>query len=772
MKINDFKLSNQIKLTQLCIFIFVAAMGLFSYFTLNRLMINSETFNSHPVVTQKALSSIKEDILSIRLLMQEDVLDDISVPIQDKPAAMDSYETDALKQLDVLAVSYLGPESDLETLKNNILDYHTIRTETLRLQSVGSLAEAKQEVRSDGVGGVQAKEIINSIGVMEDFAYKKSNELYLDSQQQVNHAIQVIVIVFVSTIIMTSGALILLKKNILVPLEELENVIDNYEQGKLGARSSNESKNEIGMIAKSFNLMTERIERESQEKISKAAELLIAKTEISTQAALIIMQKAYYLDKQLFQATLLSIGDAVISCDIHSKIIFLNKAAEALTGWRQEEALGQPVENVFSIFHEKTHEKCANIIDEVIRARKIIELGIHTILISKDGSEKSVEDSAAPIFKENGELSGAVLVFRDVTEKRDAIKEIEYLGYHDKLTGLYNRRFYEEEIQRLDTARNLPLTIIMGDANGLKLINDTFGHTIGDELLKKAAKSIKRGCRSDDIVARLGGDEFVAILAKADKAETEIIINRIKAYVCKDEIKNIPISVSFGHGTKTDENQDIQEIFKNAEDDMYKQKLYESSSMRSRTVTLIMNTLYEKNVREMLHSKRVGEFCEALAIKMNFDSEDINRIRLAGLMHDIGKIGIEEGILNKQDKLTPMEFEEIKRHSEIGYRILISVYEFSEIAAFILEHHERWDGKGYPKGLKGNEISLQGRMICLADSFDAMTRERTYKEKLTVKEAIHEIRKYAGTQFDPDITEKFIEVVMEIDNNSMKAARQ
>jgi putative nucleotidyltransferase with HDIG domain len=179
-----------------------------------------------------------------------------------------------------------------------------------------------------------------------------------------------------------------------------------------------------------------------------------------------------------------------------------------------------------------------------------------------------------------------------------------------------------------------------------------------------------------------------------------------------------------------------------------------------------MNTLYEKNMREMLHSKRVGESCEALAVKMHFDNGDTNKIRLAGLMHDIGKIAIDEGILNKAGKFTKKEFDEIKRHSGIGYRILSSVNEFSDIANFVLEHHERWDGQGYPKGLKGDEISIQGRMICIADAFDAMTSERTYKERLSVMEAIDEIRMCAGIQFDPDITENFIEVVLVLSANS------
>lgn len=780
MNLQILKISNQIRITQLIVFISIMVMGIFSYFTMNGLIKKSETLRNHPVVTQRALSSIKEDILSIRLLMEEIVSQNAETAIQMHMETLYSYEADAVKQLDALAVSYLGPKSDLATLKNQIIAYQATRKETLRLLKVGELAEAKLRVLANGVGGVQAKEIIISIGIMEDFAENKASELYLDSNKMGNRSLVLDIIIFVAVLFMTSMILTLLKKNIMVPLDELGNDISGFEQGKIADRSMKVSKNEISMLSNTFNLMMIEKEKraaelviankelliQNEEKVKRAAELIAAKTEISSQAAHIIMQKAYYLDKQLYQATLLSIGDAVISCDVESNIIFINKVAETLTGYKQEEAIGQPVENILNIANEVTHEKCDNIVKQVIITKSTVELGLHTVLINRYGSEKPIEDSAAPIFNENGELAGAVLVFRDVTEKREAIRDIEYLGYHDKLTGLYNRRFYEEEINRLDTRRNLPLTIIMGDANGLKLINDSFGHPTGDVLLQKAARAIRNGCRTDDIIARLGGDEFIAVFPNTDKPEAELIIRRIQNHLRNDAINDIPITISFGHGTKEYMDQDIKEIFKHAEDDMYKQKLYESSSVRSRTVDIIMNTLYEKNMREMHHSKRVGESCEALALKMHFGYEDTNKIRLAGLMHDIGKIAIDDGILNKIGKITKKEFDEIKRHSGIGYRILSSVHEFSDIANFVLEHHERWDDQGYPKGLKGSEISIQGRMIGIADAFDAMTSERTYKEKLSVMDAIDEIRMCAGIQFDPDITENFIEVALELSANS------
>ncbi|HEY5556719.1 diguanylate cyclase [Acetobacterium sp.] len=353
----------------------------------------------------------------------------------------------------------------------------------------------------------------------------------------------------------------------------------------------------------------------------------------------------------------------------------------------------------------------------------------------------------------------AVLV-SDISERIQKDEKILYLSYHDQLTGLYNRRFYEEELKRLDTERNLPLTLVMGDVNGLKLVNDSFGHVMGDELLKKIAEIIKNSCRIDDIVARLGGDEFIIILPQTDTLETEKVIARMKELALKEKVGSLDISISFGYKTKTDKTEDIHNIFKAAEDSMYRNKLSESASIRHKTIDLVMKTLYEKNHREMLHSKRVSEICEAIAIQMNLHPDAVDQIRIAGLMHDIGKIGIDENILNSNRKLSNDEWKEIRRHSEIGFRILSSANEFSEIAVFVLENHERWDGKGYPKGLKGVEISLAASIIAVADAYDAMTSERSYKKALSEEEAIKEIKRCVGTHFDPKIVRVFIEKVL------------
>lgn len=224
--------------------------------------------------------------------------------------------------------------------------------------------------------------------------------------------------------------------------------------------------------------------------------------------------------------------------------------------------------------------------------------------------------------------------------------------------------------------------------------------------------------------------------------------------------KNTLISISFGYKTKEKTDENIQEIFNKAEEQMYQHKIYESSNTKSKTIDLIMDTLYEKSCQEMLHSKRVSEICGVIAIKMKFDKKAVNQIKIAGLLHDIGKMGIDKKILNKSDELSPDECKEMRKHPEIGYRILNASDQFSEMAKYILEHHERWDGKGYPKGIKDEDISLQARIIAVANTFTELTNDRTYRKVLREVEAIAEMKRCSGTKFDPRITKLFIEECM------------
>jgi putative nucleotidyltransferase with HDIG domain len=193
---------------------------------------------------------------------------------------------------------------------------------------------------------------------------------------------------------------------------------------------------------------------------------------------------------------------------------------------------------------------------------------------------------------------------------------------------------------------------------------------------------------------------------------------------------------------------------------MYKHKVVENDSLRGNIVKSIFNAIREKNPRIEGHLKRVSALCQRIGAAMDLSETEINELRVCGLLHDIGKIAIDESILKKTEPLTEQEWVEIKRHSDIGYRILSSSPEMSDIAQCILSHHERYDGKGYPKGLKQEEIPFLSRIISVADSYDAMTNERPYKKALTEKMAVQELIRCKGTQFDPKIVDVFISKVL------------
>jgi diguanylate cyclase (GGDEF)-like protein/PAS domain S-box-containing protein len=471
-------------------------------------------------------------------------------------------------------------------------------------------------------------------------------------------------------------------------------------------------------------------------------------------------QKEVRDSQEKLRVTLSSVADGVIAVNNECRVDYMNPAAEQLTGWTLAEAAGQPIEQVFQVYPEFARDRLLNPAIEALQTGQRVELTEGAILLTRDGHEKTVEDSAAPIRAHSGEIIGCVIVFHDSSEKAEKHRQIEYLSYHDQLTGLYNRRFFEEELKRLDTSRNLPITLLFADINGLKTINDGFGHYYGDLLISQFAEALKKTCRSDDIIARTGGDEFVILLPHTDANGAQKLVARIRDKIDQVKIMDITLSVSFGWDTKTAADQAIQDVLKKSEDLMYQKKILSSYSKRNGIIKYILKSLLIKSPREEAHSRRVSEICAEIGQAYAIGDDEIKELRVAGELHDIGKIAVDVAILNKVEPLTDEEWEQIKAHPETGYRLLGSSLEYHTIARCVLAHHERWDGKGYPNGLAGEAIDWKARVLALADAYDAMTSDRPYRPALSEIAAIAEVKAMAGLQFDPDIARTFITKVM------------
>ena len=463
-------------------------------------------------------------------------------------------------------------------------------------------------------------------------------------------------------------------------------------------------------------------------------------------------------ERDLMKTALSGINEAVVASGSDGRIAWMNGIAAKLTGWVPAQAIGRAVGDVLKLMEEHAR------VPLDLQAARHTEPDVDNpsegiLLVARDGTTYPVSLSTSLLQADGSCPECIVWTLRDLTDERQRQKNISYLSYHDPLTGIYNRRFFEEELRRLDTRRNLPITLVMSDVNGLKLINDAFGHSMGDKLLRAAADVLRAGCREDDIIARLGGDEYVILLPHTAAAEAEAVISRIREQAAQTQVGTVTLSISFGSETKIDADESMDDIFRRAEDKMYRQKLFESPSMRNNTVKAILQALYETHPMEEAHAHRVARLCEMTGRALGLQEHEVRELRTAGLLHDIGKIAINREIIFKEGALTEEDRWEIRKHSEIGYRILSAVNELAEIADYVLLHHERWDGAGYPKGLKGEAIPLTSRILGLADSYNAMTSDRPYRKALPEAEAIASIRQEAGTKFDPDLVQLFVEQV-------------
>lgn len=340
---------------------------------------------------------------------------------------------------------------------------------------------------------------------------------------------------------------------------------------------------------------------------------------------------------------------------------------------------------------------------------------------------------------------------------------IKRQAYTDSMTGFYNRTYFEDVMARMGRIlpELKPLSFIAIDIDGLKITNDTFDHKMGDYLLKEAAKIISEVFKLSGITARVGGDEFCVILPNMDNwvvnEKREEIADLIEE--ANKSGVSVPISMSIGTATSDEsDNEDIYTTYRRADDDMYQYKLSQSGSEKSRVIDMLLTALAERDYVSQGHVERLAHMAELMADALGLQDVEKRNLVLLSKVHDLGKIGVPDEILNKPGKLTHREYEKMKQHVKIGYNIANRSKELMNIAPLILHHHEHWDGKGYPDGLKMEEIPLECRILGIIDAYDAMINDRPYHKGIIKEDALTEIARCSGTQFEPLFVEIFIEV--------------
>lgn len=435
------------------------------------------------------------------------------------------------------------------------------------------------------------------------------------------------------------------------------------------------------------------------------------------------------------------------------KIIEANQAATDFYGYTKDELLQMTIQDINILDQEDVSSLRMKALS---KGQKYFTFP-HRL---KNGETRIVDVYSSPIEYDNRKVLFSIIF--DVTKREEIAKQNEYLAYHDYLTGLYNRRYYEEEFQRRTDRNEFPIGVFLGDVDGFKQYNDTYGHAEGDIVLRKVSQNLRTLVGHDGILARIGGDEFAIIVSGKDHLGMRNYLDMLnKEYDSSlgDSASDELPTVSWGYSLQRNHQDTLDNLEEEAEAFMYNRKFYSHQSTRSKTVNTIMETLFTKSEREKKHSERVGLLSEAIAKHMHLSSADVNKIRVAGFLHDIGKIGIDEAILNKEGKLDENEWEIIKLHPAKSAGILDKTREYQDISGIVLAHHERFDGKGYPGKLKGEAIPLEARIIAVADTYDAITNDRPYRKAMDKYAAIEELKRSSGSQLDPEIVSVFIDML-------------
>lgn len=451
--------------------------------------------------------------------------------------------------------------------------------------------------------------------------------------------------------------------------------------------------------------------------------------------------------------------DAYYLSDTMGNFIDGNRAAENLVGYEREELIGKNFLKLNILLPSQIKVAAKLLAKNILRKPTGPD---EFILIRKDGRQVEVEISTYPVKIENKNI--VLGIARDITERKKLEDKLKQAANHDSLTGLYSRSFFEEEMKLLSKEREISIGLIVLDIDGLKYINDILGHQEGDKLLINLSKILLATFRPSDVIARIGGDEFAVLIRDVDNNKlnetAQRLNNNILAYNQKLKSYQNPIHVSAGYAIKDVPTKKIEQVLKEADDMLFKEKIPKREDVRKSILNVIKTTMLEKDLTTKERIGRLTSLASSFSDAMNLSDEEKRKLILTTELHDIGKIVIPDDVLNKRGKLSFEDFEHIKKHPEAGYRIAMAIPEISHVAEYILYSHERWDGKGYPKELIGEEIPLISRMTLIIDAYDAITNNRPYRKASSIKQAINELKYNAGTQFDPELIDIFVNKVI------------
>ena len=562
---------------------------------------------------------------------------------------------------------------------------------------------------------------------------------------EVYRSIRLAVLFVIAAIALSLAVFYGITRRLLMPMNSLLTAAEGIASGSLSERAPVVRNDEIGRISVAFNRTADKMQ------------FLITNLESIVQSKTADLEAS----KDRLRLLLDSTAEAIYGVDTEGNCTFCNQSCLILLGYASEnDLLGR---NMHETIHHTRADGSPFPVSEC-GITQSIRLGIgksadDEVFWRADGTMFFSEYHAYP-QRWGGIVVGAVITFMDITERKKRDEKIRYLSSHDVLTGLYNRGHFQEAMKSIDTPENLPLSVIFADLNGLKMTNDIFGHAAGDELILKASRILVDSCREGEMVARVGGDEFVILLPRTDFAGASKVIDRIRLGFSEARVAAVKCSISLGCDTKTSVETSMQEAIANAENAMYKDKTLNRKSINMGMIDVIMEVLHEKSPKEKRHSIGVSELCGRIGEAMALPEADVKKMRVAGFLHDIGKIALEEHVLH-WDQLPDAEREKIRQHSALGYRILNLFDDTLDLAEGVLGHHERWDGTGYPKGLKGNDIPLLSRIISVAETYERISSGADSQEPSGKGVALKVIREGAGRQFDPQIAGLLVRLMEE-----------